>query len=162
MNFLTVLGAGSPRSRCQQGCFPVGGLSCRRLVDGCLLTVSSHGLPIVLTQGLAWQGDEEGDKERGSVLQRRFLSSSSFFLPFLKRIAVPGPPWWSSGWEPAFPCRGRGFDPWLGNHDCTCHRATKPAHSKEKPLWGNRRPQAPQLEKPCAPQQRPSAAKNFY
>ena len=26
-----------------------------------------------------------------------------------------GLPWWSSGKESAFQCRGRGFDPWLGN-----------------------------------------------
>ena len=68
MNFLTVLEAGSPRSRCQQGWSPVRGLSCRQLVDGCLLTGSSHGLSTVLTQGLVWQGEEEGDKERGDVL----------------------------------------------------------------------------------------------
>ena len=73
MNFLTVLGAGSPRSRCQQGCFPVGGLSCRRLVDGCLLTVSSHGLPIVLTQGLACR--EMGDLNKDNIIPQCVLEN---------------------------------------------------------------------------------------
>ena len=35
-------------------------------------------------------------------------------------------PWWSSGKESVFQCRGRGFDPWSGNYDPTCHGATKP------------------------------------
>ena len=26
-----------------------------------------------------------------------------------------GLPWWSSGKESAYQCRGHGFDPWLGN-----------------------------------------------
>ena len=54
MYVLPVLEAGSPRSRCQQGWFllramkegSVPGLS-PWLVDGCLLPVSTHGLPAV-------------------------------------------------------------------------------------------------------------------
>ena len=27
---------------------------------------------------------------------------------------VMGLPWWRSGWESAYQCRGRGFEPWSG------------------------------------------------
>ena len=36
---------------------------------------------------------------------------------------------WSSSWESAFQCRARRFDPWSGNWDPTCPRATKPARA---------------------------------
>ena len=31
------------------------------------------------------------------------------------KAGVAGLPWWSSGKESAFQCRGCGFDPWSGN-----------------------------------------------
>ena len=36
-----------------------------------------------------------------------------------------GLPMWSIGYESASRCRGRGFDPWSGIYDPTCHRAAK-------------------------------------
>ena len=36
--------------------------------------------------------------------------------------------WWSSGEESSLQCRGCEFNPWLGNSDPTCYRATKPRH----------------------------------
>ena len=50
-----------------------------------------------------------------------------------------GLPWWSSGWESTFQCRGCGFDPWPRSSDHTTRRATKPmdhnyqAHTR----WGS-------------------------
>ena len=44
----------------------------------------------------------------------------------LKCKTVQGLDWWSSGKESTYQCRGRGFNPWSGNQDPTCLRATKP------------------------------------
>ena len=48
------------------------------------------------------------------------------YFPSIGKKKKKGLPCWSSGTESIFQCRGRGFDPWLGNWDPTCHRATKP------------------------------------
>ena len=45
-----------------------------------------------------------------------------------KGKGFPGLWWWSSDEESTFQCKGRRFDPWLGNLDPTCHKATKPRH----------------------------------
>ena len=42
------------------------------------------------------------------------------------KLLEGGLPWWSSGQESTFQCRGHRFDPWLGNWDPTCPWATKP------------------------------------
>ena len=47
--------------------------------------------------------------------------------PYLRKIVL-GLPWWSSGKESTFQCRGCGFNPWSRNWNPTCHRATKPAY----------------------------------
>ena len=30
------------------------------------------------------------------------------------KVKGPGLPWWRSGWESAYQCRGTGFEPWCG------------------------------------------------
>ena len=32
---------------------------------------------------------------------------------YLKYLCL-GLPWWCSGWESAYQCRGHGFEPWFG------------------------------------------------
>ena len=52
-----------------------------------------------------------------------------------------GLPWWSSGGESAFQCRGLGFNPWSGSYNPTCcgattrespHTTVKTQHSQSK------------------------------
>ena len=45
-----------------------------------------------------------------TLCKRRSIKTSA-----LKRMRQPGFPWQSSGWDSAFQCRERGFDPWSGN-----------------------------------------------
>ena len=67
-----------------------------------------------------------------------------------------GHPWWSSGRESTFQCRGRGFDPQSGNQDPTCHGATKPVRATTtEPV--HTRASAPQ-GRACIPQLRPNTA----
>ena len=35
-------------------------------------------------------------------------------LEYHQKCDILGLPWWSSGKESAFQCRGHGFDPWSG------------------------------------------------
>ena len=46
-----------------------------------------------------------------------------------------GFPWWSSGCDFAFQCRGCGFDPLVGELDPTCFVAKKPKHRTEAMLY---------------------------
>ena len=57
------------------------------------------------------------------VVKFNFIFNSSSY--FIKVKFLMGLPWWPSGKESAFQCRGCGFDPWSGNLDLTCRRATK-------------------------------------
>ena len=54
-------------------------------------------------------------------------TSHPLSLPHLRKIVL-GLPWWSSGKESTFKCRGCGFNPWLRNWNPTRCRATKPAY----------------------------------
>ena len=56
-----------------------------------------------------------------------------------KRNKGKGLPWWCSGGESTFPCRGRGSDPWSGNS--IPHAAAKCSHPATKgPVYHNWRP----------------------
>ena len=63
-----------------------------------------------------------------------------------------GLPWWSSGEESTFQCRGRRFDPWLG---------TKSPHATGQLSLPNATPE-PESHKArsCPPQLRPNTVKN--
>ena len=91
----------------------------------------------------------------GTLSQRKStveLGKQTFFFPCsgdLKlwhlKTKMQGLPWWSSGWESVFQCRGHGFNPWSGNWDPTCHVATKPSGCKywahnEEPARRNEHP----------------------
>ena len=64
---------------------------------------------------------------------------------------------WPSSWESAFQCRACRFDPWSGNWDPTCPRATKPARATgTASQWEVYMPQwrpstAPSLSPQCPP-----------
>ena len=57
---------------------------------------------------------------------KRYMSPSAIAALFTIVKIWKGLPWWFSGKEFTFRCRGSGFDPWSGNQDTTCHGATKP------------------------------------
>ena len=54
------------------------------------------------TNGVGTIGHSYTKKEAGSKLYTSYKNS--------KR----GLPWWCSGWESAYQCRGHGFEPWSG------------------------------------------------
>ena len=75
---------------------------------------------------------DPGIKPRSPTLQADTLTSEPWgwftivmFYNFLKISLHWWFPWWSSGWESTFQCRGCGFDLWSGNKDPTSHRPTK-------------------------------------
>ena len=97
-------------------------------------------------------------------------------------------PWWHSGWESAYQCRGRWFDPWSGkiphaeeqlspcatttgpvshNYWSPCAwspcSATREATAMRSPRTATKSsPSSLQLKKARAQQQRPNAAKSKY
>ena len=67
------------------------------------------------------------------------LASASF----IKMPAVPGLPWWRSGWESAGQCRGHGFEPWSGKIPHAAERlgpwATTTEPARLEPVLRNKR-----------------------
>ena len=69
-----------------------------------------------------------------------------------------GLPWWRSGWESAFQCRGHGFEPWSGKITHAAEQLSPYATTTELALQSPRatttearstpRAHAPQQEKP--------------
>ena len=65
-----------------------------------------------------------------------------------------GLPWWSSGWESACQCRGRGFDPWSGKIPHTEEQLNSCATTSEPGLQS---PGAANTEPVCFNHWSPSA-----
>ena len=73
-----------------------------------------HRLPEFVQTRVRWVSDD-------------IQTSHPLSSPHLRKIVL-GLPWWSSGKESTFKCRGCGFNPWLRNWNPTRCRATKPAY----------------------------------
>ena len=94
----------------------------------------------------------------------------------LKKLKI-GLPWWHSGWESAYQCRGHGFEPWSGKIPHAAEQlspwATITEPARLEPVLRNKRghdrgprtamksgPHLPQLEKALTQKLRPNTAIN--
>ena len=63
----------------------------------------------------AWRATVHG-VVKASDMTEHAHQQEFFFSNMLKgKVPTEGLPWWSSGYEFTFQCRGHGFDPWSGN-----------------------------------------------
>ena len=93
-------------------------------------------------------------------------------------MCMGGLPWWRSGWEPAYQCRGHRFELWSGKIPHAAEQpgpwATTAQPARLEPVLRSKRgcdserpahrdeewPRLPQLEKALAQKRRPNTAKN--
>ena len=59
----------------------------------------------------------------------KYICSTMYFKIVINHMNILELPWWSSGLESAFQCKGLGLDPWSRKLDPMCCMATKSIHS---------------------------------